>query len=103
MGDDPSRSAYTWDSWWLESFTVYCQKKYGLTPKYNWALDFFGGRNPSKDFMDLTNMIWVNGEYDPWRGGGIWERAPTSKTVVLYIEKAAHHYDLRGENELDTP
>ena len=39
--------AQIWDE---EEVTAGCQKSYGLTPQYDWALDNFGGRNPKKDF-----------------------------------------------------
>ena len=51
----------------------------------------------------MTNMIWVNGKYDPWYGGGIWEQNITRNTIVLPVDKAAHHYDLRAEHKDDTP
>jgi hypothetical protein len=50
MGDDPAVSCFTWRNFDKDAFTKNCQDSYGMTPKYDWALDFFGGRNPSKDF-----------------------------------------------------
>lgn len=101
MGDDPSQSAYTWTSWYEEDHTNYCQLVYGLTPDYDWALDFFGGREPRRDFLDYTNIVWVNGDYDPWHGGGVTTNI-TSGTTALYVKQAAHHYDLREPNAADT-
>jgi len=72
-----------------------------MAPDYNWALDFFGGREPRRDFLGLTNMVWVNGEYDPWHGGGIITNI-TSGTTAIMVKKAAHHYDLRLPNVNDT-
>lgn len=51
--------------------TEMCQRLYGLTPNYDWALDYFGGYNVEKDFLAVTNVVWSNGELDPWRAGGL--------------------------------
>jgi hypothetical protein len=32
-----------------------------MTPKYDWALDFFGGRDVSKDFASYSNIVFSNG------------------------------------------
>ena len=70
MGDDPAQSCFTWINWDAEAFTNSCQKKYNTTPEYEWALDYFGGRNPKKDFESHSNIIFSNGWYDPWQSGG---------------------------------
>lgn len=49
QGDDPSQAPFTWVNWDEAAHTEHC-KKYDLTPQYNWALDYFGGRNVAKDF-----------------------------------------------------
>jgi len=38
-----------------------CQTTYGLTPYWNWALDYFGGYDIYTDFKAVTNLIWSNG------------------------------------------
>lgn len=72
-----------------------------MTPPYDWALDFFGGRNPRRDFLYHTNIVWVNGEFDPWHGGGVNTNI-TSGTTAIFVKNSAHHYDLRAPNDLDT-
>lgn len=69
-------------------------------PQYSWALDYFGGKNPTKDFMKTSNIIFSNGELDPWHAGGVLEPV-SDETVVIYIENSAHHLDLRLPNEAD--
>ena len=87
-------------SWDETANTQYCQETYGLTPQYNWALDYFGGRVPERDFMKTSNIIFSNGSLDPWHAGGVLKPV-SDDTVVLYIEGSAHHLDLRLPNEAD--
>ena len=63
-------------------------------------MDYFGGRNPARDFMKSSNIIFSNGSLDPWQAGGVVEHVSDS-VVILYIENSAHHLDLRLPNEAD--
>lgn len=61
---------------------------------------YFGGKNPVKDFKKLSNVIFSNGDLDPWHAGGVtFELNNTTKTI--YIENSAHHFDLREPNSTD--
>ena len=100
MGDDPSVSCFTWDNWDKTAFTERCNSTYGQMPKFDWALDFFGGRNPSKDFAHVTNLVFANGDLDPWSAGGVTKNI-TQDTIALYIKDSAHHLDLRAPNAAD--
>ena len=71
-----------------------------MTPKYDWALDFFGGRNPEKDFQFASNLIFANGDLDPWHAGGVTTNI-TQNTIALFIKDSAHHLDLRLPNAED--
>jgi len=83
--------------------TEMCQQKFGLTPEYDWALKYFGGYNISTDFLAATNVIWSNGELDPWRAGGLNANVSADgSSIALYIESGAHHLDLRPPN-VDDP
>lgn len=92
---------WNWGDFYKDEFTQYCQETYGLTPMYNWAMDFFGGRDPRRDFRYATNIVFFNGELDPWHGGGINTNI-TSGTTAIFTKLAAHHYDLRDPNPNDT-
>ena len=87
-------------SWNERANSSYCYAAYGERPQYGWALDYFGGYNPKKDFLKVSNIIFSNGELDPWQAGGVTFPI-NSDSVALYIEKAAHHLDLRLPNEAD--
>jgi hypothetical protein len=82
-----------------------CQTNYGLTPQYNWAINTFGGSNfdntkQQKDFAMYSNIIFSNGELDPWRGGGVTQLANLNLPFFV-IKGGAHHLDLRLPNEVD--
>jgi lysosomal Pro-X carboxypeptidase len=102
QGDDPAVSCFTWQNWDEEAFTNFCNETYGLIPKYDWALDYFGGRNPSKDFESASNIVFMNGDLDPWHMGGI-NKNITENTVTIFIKDSAHHLDLRDSNPADPP
>ena len=85
------------------NYTAYsedCQTTYGLTPKYTWALDYFGGKNYSVDFLAYSNIIFSNGNLDPWRAGGV-DKYVNLDLPVYVIEGGAHHLDLREPNAAD--
>lgn len=85
-----------------DSYTKMCQDTFGLTPEYDWALDYFGGYNINKDFLATTNIIFSNGELDPWRAGGLnYNVTADGSGIALYIEGGAHHLDLRAPTDLD--
>ena len=87
-------------SWDEKEYDVQCDAAYGQKPQYNWALDYFGGRVPKRDFAKASNIIFSNGELDPWQAGGVTEKI-NDETIALYIEHSAHHLDLRLPNDAD--
>lgn len=88
------------DPWDPIKFEADCVKTYKTHPQWNWALDFFGGRNPKKDFLPCSNIIFSNGELDPWKTGGQLEDLGDTCPAIK-IDKAAHHLDLRAANAAD--
>ena len=90
------------DPWNADAFVKNCQLYSHLNPQFDWALDTFGGRNPSKDFMHASNIVFTNGELDPWRAGGLLHDVPgDSDIVVRVLEGGAHHLELRLPNPAD--
>lgn len=100
FASDAKTSMFPTASWDEPQNTAYCFGAYGEKPQYNWALDYFGGRVPKRDFAKASNIIFSNGELDPWQAGGITEKI-NDETIAIYIEHSAHHLDLRLPNEAD--
>ncbi|KAK0041783.1 dipeptidyl peptidase 2 [Biomphalaria pfeifferi] len=84
--------------WNPELRAAYCQKKYGITPRDNWTAVQFWGQN----IKSASNIIFSNGNLDPWMGGGVNEDLSESLLSVTVIG-GAHHLDLRSSNQLDPP
>ncbi|CDW82359.1 UNKNOWN [Stylonychia lemnae] len=82
-------------------FTDCAQK--GLVPQFDYILDTFGGRNINKDFAHVSNIIFSNGDLDPWRAGGVPEGTLKDNKDILIrlIKGGAHHLDLRAPNKDD--
>ncbi|KAK3773020.1 hypothetical protein RRG08_061321 [Elysia crispata] len=76
----------------------YCQQQFNITPRVAWdAEDFFG-----LDLKYASNIIFSNGDLDPWMGGGVTKDV-SSSVVAILVEGGAHHLDLRAANKLDPP
>jgi lysosomal Pro-X carboxypeptidase len=50
--------------------------------------------------MKCSNIIFSNGELDPWHAGGVLTNV-SERSIAIYIEDSAHHLDLRLPNEAD--
>ncbi|KAL5107863.1 hypothetical protein TcWFU_006334 [Taenia crassiceps] len=83
----------------LTDVNVYCFKKYGVRLSEKQLLTAFG---PVSNWKTASNIVFSNGNLDPWMKGGILD--DVSKSVIaLQIKGGAHHLDLRGSNSADPP
>lgn len=64
--------------WDADAFVSQCQATHWLNPQFNWALDSFGGRNTKRDFLHVSNIVFTNGDLDPWRAGGLTHSVPNN-------------------------
>jgi lysosomal Pro-X carboxypeptidase len=74
-----------------------CQDKFGVTPRWTWI------REQYADASRGTNIVFTNGNYDPWSAGGILPGSPgdTAATPAYLIDEGAHHLDLFFSNPAD--
>ncbi|XP_045413206.1 lysosomal Pro-X carboxypeptidase [Lemur catta] len=82
--------------WNLKEFSDDCFNQWGVRPRPSWITTLYGGKNISSH----TNIVFSNGELDPWSGGGVTKDI-TDTLVAITIPEGAHHLDLRASNALD--
>ena len=100
MGKDGVNDMFLPEEFNEKEYSEGCEQEFGVKPQYDWALTYFGGRKPALDFMYATNIVFANGDLDPWNSGSVLTEVGEG-SVVVNIEDAAHHLDLRLPNELD--
>ena len=76
-----------------------CKEAFGIYPRYDWALDYFGGRTDAS-FLSYTKIFFANGKLDPWSSGGVLSTI-SADLPAYYMDGAAHHLDLRHPNAAD--
>lgn len=110
--DVGSNSMFVPNTFNFTTYSAECISKYGLDPDYDWAWRMFGGQfNVKRDYQHYTNIIFTNGNLDPWSTGGVDCGLPNSqcgqenfiswKLPVYLINGGAHHLELRPSNEAD--
>ncbi|XP_006098535.1 lysosomal Pro-X carboxypeptidase isoform X1 [Myotis lucifugus] len=92
-GIDDMFEPHPWD---LKAFSDECFKQWGVKPRPSWITSMYGGKNISSH----TNIIFSNGDLDPWSGGGVTKNI-TNTLVAIIIPEGAHHLDLRANNAFD--
>jgi lysosomal Pro-X carboxypeptidase len=89
-----------WDEPWNGDATAAnCLETYRFVPdRYHFSLVY---GTPVDWVQEASNIVWSQGEYDPWRGGGVMEDL-NDLLRAMVIPKAAHHLDLFFSHEHDT-
>ena len=78
--------------------TESCLENWGVEPRYEWARFGLGGKRIS----GASNIVFSNGLYDPWHGGGILSNLSDTLLAVI-LPHGAHHLDLMFSNPADPP
>lgn len=88
------------EKWDAKTYDAKCFSDWGLYPGYDWALDFYGGKN-DEEFSAYSNIFLSNGTLDPWAGGGVYYENSELDFNYILMPMCAHHLDLRSPNPAD--
>mmetsp|Transcript_8719 Transcript_8719/g.13620 ORF Transcript_8719/g.13620 Transcript_8719/m.13620 type:complete len:484 (+) Transcript_8719:1-1452(+) len=99
-GKGPDNYDMYWNETWNANSTARrCVDTYGFYPdRFHFASSY---GTPLDWARDSSNIVWSQGEYDPWRGGGVMDDLSES-LLAFVIPQAAHHLDLFFSHENDT-
>jgi len=84
--------------WNLDAYAKGCYAQWGITTRPYWVENEYGGKN----LKAASNIVFSNGNLDPWSGLGVLKK-PSPSIVTVMIDQGAHHLDLRKSNPLDPP
>jgi len=73
-----------------------CASEYNVQPRPNWIRISYGDRT----IDGASNIVFSNGNYDPWSTGGVLSSISDSIVAVM-IDQGAHHLDLMFSNPQD--
>ncbi|CAD5117387.1 DgyrCDS6162 [Dimorphilus gyrociliatus] len=76
----------------------YCSQRWNVTDWSTFNEIDFG----MESINQTSNIIFSNGNLDPWHGGGVLYSIK-DRLISLIVIGGAHHLDLRGQNPLDPP
>jgi lysosomal Pro-X carboxypeptidase len=86
-----------WPAPWNETQQLEsCFQQFSLKPRVSWITTNYGIQN----LKSFSNIVFSNGVYDPWSGGGVMQNISDS-VISVVIEAGAHHLDLMWSNPLD--
>jgi lysosomal Pro-X carboxypeptidase len=97
---DSKTSMFPPGAWNENQWAAFCRTKFrsvGSSTRPAWADTQFGAR----DVLASSNIIFSNGELDPWAAGGVSDNLDNPSLHIFYIKDAAHHLDLRASHPAD--
>ncbi|XP_041369046.1 dipeptidyl peptidase 2-like [Gigantopelta aegis] len=84
--------------WTQDMRREYCEKTWGISQRLDWTTIQFWGLK----LKSASNLVFSNGDLDPWHGGGV-NKSISNTVVAVLIKGGAHHLDLRHHNPADPP
>jgi lysosomal Pro-X carboxypeptidase len=96
---DGINDMFTPEKWNEEEFENSCKKRWSADVRPTWAYTYFGGRNFSKEINSYSNIVFTNGNMDPWNAG--CPKDSHNPKVIVMEADSAHHLDLRLPHEKD--
>ena len=92
------------DMFWRNDFNLTrymesCHALYGTWPQPEWQAVNWGGWDIGA--AGVSNIVFSNGELDPWRGGGVTLNLSATLPSIV-IADAGHHIDLYFTNPNDS-
>jgi lysosomal Pro-X carboxypeptidase len=82
----------------LDTVVQGCRDKWHIEPRPEWATVNYGGWEALRA---ASNLVFTNGELDPWKGGGVLENVSAS-VLSFVIPSVGHHVDLFFSHADDT-
>ena len=89
IGMDGKNDMFWYAPWNASEQSDRCYKKHGIRPRETWTVTEYGGHL----IQTSSNIVFSNGEYDPWMGIGVLYNVSNTIHSIL-IEGGAHHLDL---------
>ena len=101
FGQNNDANDMFWDDPWDgDAAAKSCLDQYGFLPDRDHFAQAYG--SPMDWARDTSNIVWSQGEYDPWRRGGVTDDLGNDSLVAITITEAAHHLDLFFSHQNDT-
>ena len=95
---DGVHDMYYKSSWDINGMAKICEKTWGVKPDTSRIKLQYGDH----DISEHSNIVFTNGDMDPWAGGGVRNNISDS-LVAINIAHGAHNYDLFFSHEEDLP
>jgi lysosomal Pro-X carboxypeptidase len=83
----------------VEADSQRCQLQWGVELRPLWANTVYGGVAGLKA---SSNIVFSNGNFDPWGPYGIWTSLSDS-LIAIPIDEGGHHLDLMFSHPADPP
>jgi lysosomal Pro-X carboxypeptidase len=85
MSQDGVQDMFYPAAWNLTAYNENCRNTYGFDPRDKWILQQFGGIFAAGpvDLAPYSNIVFSNGQLDPWRGGGVKYEAAAAAAAPL--------------------